>query len=415
MGIGLCLFDLDNTLLRTTDLEAFRGRGNVGVTSADYTKRLIDAAFGPRAPDRHLYTQAQLATLRGQHPGMRWGVFTRSPRHYAATLLGRAYPGLQWDVVIAYEDVRNTKPHPDGVWAAAQATGIESVDEVALVGDEKVDVVCAYRAGCWSFVDQSTWQPRANEHWWALERIPDALFEGAEELGPLLANPALRLPELEYLITGQQLEGRRRRIEKINHFFPRAIGGGYEPIHVMGRLFGEYDEIKHRRGWHALTDQILAHKDATSFPAAWIEAIGSFLKSEGGLSRSVVVTVIPFKPGRRPRLEALLGQVEAAHVPSPRRGPFIPPNEFEFVPDVLAFRPGAVSNHGNYLNAQERFANVGDNLHVQRPDMVAGKHVIVIDDVVTSGATLLWAHRYLTQAGASRVSCLSLAQAIGAN
>ena len=415
MGIGLCLFDLDNTLLRTTDLEPFRGRDNVGVTSADYTRRLIDAAFGPRAPARHLYTQAQLTALRDQYPGVRWGVFTRSPRHYAATLLGNAYPAFQWDVVVGYEDVRNTKPHPDGVWVAGQATGMESTDQIVLVGDEKVDVVCAYRAGCWAFVDQTTWQPREREHWWALERLPDALFEGADELAPLLANPGLRLPELEYLIAGQQLEGRRRRVEKINHFFPRTMGGGYVPIHVMGRLFGEYEEIRPRRQWHALTDQILAHKDATDFPAAWVDAIGSFVKNEGGFSRNVVVTVIPFKPGRRPRLEALLGQVEAAHVPSPRRGSFIPPNDFEFVPDILAFRPGAVSSHGNHLNAQERFANVGDNLYVQRPDVVEGKHVIVIDDVVTTGASLLWAHRYLTQAGASRVSCLSLAQAIGAN
>jgi len=45
MAIELCLFDLDNTLLRTSDLEDFRGRENLGNTSAVYTRRLL-AAFG---------------------------------------------------------------------------------------------------------------------------------------------------------------------------------------------------------------------------------------------------------------------------------------------------------------------------------------------------------------------------------
>src|SRR5690606_18161898 len=135
-------------------------------------------------------------------------------------------------------------------------TGVARPNQVALVGDEKIDVVCAHRAGCWSFIDQASWHPRTNEHWWALERMPDALFEGADQLAGLLAAPGLGLPELEYLIAGQQLEGRRRRIDKINRFFPREHGGGYEPIHVLGRLFGEYEEISRKRRDHVLTRQI---------------------------------------------------------------------------------------------------------------------------------------------------------------
>lgn len=415
MGIDLCLFDLDNTLLRTTDLSPFRGRENVGVSSVDYTRRLLATAFGSGVPSRLLYTASQLAELRRRFPMMRWGVFTRSPRHYALTLLGHAYPEFNWDVVVAFEDVEQTKPHPNGIVKAARETGVARPNQVALVGDEKIDVVCAHRAGCWSFIDQASWHPRTKEHWWALERMPDALFEGADELSRLLAAPGLGLPELEYLIAGQQLEGRRRRIDKINHFFPREHGDGYEPIHVLGRLFGEYEEISRKRRDHVLTRQIHEHKDAQVFPDAWVNAILQFVKNEGGFSRHVVVTVIPFKPGRRPRLESLLAQVATAHVPTPRRGTFIPPNEFTFIPDVLAFRPGAVSSHGNRLSAAQRFSNVGENLYVQRAEAVEGKHVIVLDDVVTSGATLLWAHRYLTRAGAARVSCLALAKAIGAN
>lgn len=412
MSIQLCLFDLDNTLLRTDDLDEFRGRENVNNTSREYTRRLLREY--DRRDDRLLYTPQQLAGLQDKFPDMRWGIFTRAPRHYAKTLLDEAYPDVEWDVVVAYEDVRNTKPHPDGICLAARQLGIQRGDQVALVGDEKIDVVCAYRAGCWVFIDQTSWQPRTREHWYALERVPDALFEGADELERLLAAPHFGVPELEYLITGEQLEGRQLRIDKINHFFPRNIGGGYVPIHVMGRLFGEYEEIRYRRGWHALTDQIIAHKDANQFPAPWIEAMKRFVRMDTLTKPDTVVTVIPFKPGRTPRLERLLDQFAAAYQPprvfAGRRAPAV-----TFGSDVLAFRSGAVSSHGNHLTADQRFANVGDNLYVNRPQNIQGKHVIVIDDVVTTGATLLWSHRYLSDAGARSVSCLSLAQAVGAN
>ncbi len=412
MAIELCMFDLDNTLLRTSDLDGFRGGGNVGNTGAEYTRRL-QAAFGVHG-DRLLYTPGQLADLRAQFPRMRWGVFTRAPRHYTDTLLGQAYPDVRWDVTVAFEDVRNTKPFPDGIWLAAKQLGIKRADQIALVGDEKADVVCAYRAGCWVFIDQTSWHPRVSEHWWALERVPDALFEGANKLGPLLALPFLGVPELEYLVAGERLEGRQRRIDKINHFFPRNIGGDPVPIHVMGRLFGEYQDIRYRRVWHALTHQILDHKDASKFPEPWIEAIQRFVHVDTVAGRDVVVTVVPFKHGRTPRLERLLDQFAANYQPPRvfigRKAPTV-----TFRSDVLAFRPGAVSSHSNHLNPDQRFANVGENLHVSRPQDILGKHVIVIDDVVTTGATLLWSHRYLMQAGARSVSCLSLAKAVGAN
>ena len=411
MSIQLCLFDLDNTLLRTRDLEGFRGRENVNNTSREYTRGLLREY--DRRDDRLLYTPEQLADLQDEFPDMRWGVFTRAPRHYAVTLLEEAYPDVEWDIVVAYEDVRNTKPHPEGIEIAARRLGIRRRDQVALVGDEKTDVVCAYRAGSWSFIDQTSWQPRINEHWYALERVPDALFEGAAELAALLAEPFLGVPELEYLITGERLEGRKRRIDKVNHFFPRNIGGGYVPIHIMGRLFSDYEDIRYRRGWHALTDQIIAHKDAETFPDEWIKAIQKFVHVDTIGKPDTLVTVVPYKPGRTPRLERLLDQFSRVY--EPPRVSFVRNPTVSFRSDVLAFRPGAMSSHGNHLDKDQRFANVGENLHVARAQEVQGKHVIVIDDVVTTGATLLWSHRYLREAGARSVSCLSLAQAIGAS
>ncbi|HRX99546.1 MAG TPA: HAD-IA family hydrolase [Xanthomonadaceae bacterium] len=411
MSIQLCLFDLDNTLLRTSDLEDFRGRDNVNNTGREYTRALL-RTYDSR-DDRLLYTPEQLADLRDEFHDILWGVFTRSPRHYATTLLKEAYPDVDWNIIVAFEDVKNTKPHPDGIYLAAKKCGIKRGDHIVMVGDEKSDVVCAYRAGCWVFVDRTSWRPMENEHWWALERVPDALFEGADELGPLLAAPYLGVPDLEYLIAGEQLEGRKRRIDKINHFWPRSMGVGYVSIHVLGRFFSDYEDIRYRRKWHELTGQILAHKGANTFPGEWVEAIQEFVHMDVLGRSETIVTVVPFKPGRHPRLERLLDQIGKAYQParvSMRRAPTV-----SFCSDLLAFRPGAVSSHGNHLGKDERFTNVGENLHVARPQDVRDKHVIVIDDVVTTGATLLWSHRYLMEAGARSVSCLSLAQAIGAS
>ena len=69
MSIQLCLFDLDNTLLRTGDLEGFRGRGNVNNTSREYTRALLREY--DRRDDRLLYTPGQLAALQDEFPDMR--------------------------------------------------------------------------------------------------------------------------------------------------------------------------------------------------------------------------------------------------------------------------------------------------------------------------------------------------------
>lgn len=413
MSIKLCLFDLDNTLLHTNDLEKFRGRNNLGVTSNDYTNELLNSAFGPGLPDRQIYKAEQLASLKNHFPNMLWGVFTRAPRHYAKTLLNHAYPNYTWNIIIGREDVTQTKPHPDGIWRALEATGIKWTNQIALIGDEINDVVCAYRSGCWSFIDQTTWsRPLNQEQWKTLERVPDALFTDCQKLKTIIENPYRHAPELERLIENETTDGQQLRIDKITHFFPKHYGLSGVTIHILGRLFGDHKELEHRRSWHSLTEQIHTHKNSDNFPEIWIKAIHSFIHKDSIYKKKVVVTVIPFKPDRKPRLEALLNQVEETYSSSKNS---TQKQTIEFFPDILEFQNGAISSHGNHLSRRERFENIGDNLFVKRQEEIRGKHVVIIDDVVTSGATLLWAHHYLLKSGANKVSCLALTKAIGVN
>jgi len=58
---------------------------------------------------------------------------------------------------------------------------------------------------------------------------------------------------------------------------------------------------------------------------------------------------------------------------------------------------------------KDRLKNPAGSLEVARPEKVAGKTVFVIDDVTTTGATLLEAKRALLQTGAKKVICFALA------
>ncbi|GAB4483505.1 MAG: hypothetical protein OHK0031_06830 [Anaerolineales bacterium] len=62
------------------------------------------------------------------------------------------------------------------------------------------------------------------------------------------------------------------------------------------------------------------------------------------------------------------------------------------------------------LNAQQRRENV-QHIFEARPRQVAGKNILLMDDVVTTGATLADAARALREAGAAAVYAFSIARA----
>lgn len=124
---------------------------------------------------------------------------------------------------------------------------------------------------------------------------------------------------------------------------------------------------------------------------------------------ALVITVVPAKPGRVQRLEAMLAQLAASHADLA-----ITAGNIEFVPSVLGYLPGALSHHGNGgLNREQRFVNVRDHLRANSDSGFSGKHVVVIDDVVTSGASLIYAEVCLRAAGASGVTLLALTKNVG--
>lgn len=388
----LCLFDLDETLIRTDDLKDIR-ESCKNSSDQNLLQQVIDGL--ETRDDRHIYKLATLKKIRVTFPQLKLGVFTRSPRSYALKALAWAYPDFDWDIVIAYEDVRNRKPHGDGIALAMDQFGIEYLDRVIVVGDSDVDVRSAYNCGCVVALDKSSWPHKWTwEHWAAQKHIPDAFISAPEALLDVLQNPVNFLPELERSLAGGKNWVQAPRFEKINHFVAQAAeaDNAAYPIHVCGRSFANYPSLSERRKWHDLTHSIEKHKNSTEFPDEWISVVRRFIEAQYPAffgPKRIIVSVVPHRPGREPRLEHFLNQLEASLIEEP-----IKHRTVSVEPQLLAYKDGVRSQHHDHLNMDQRFVNVRDNLIVANPGLIDPlASYLIIDDVTTTGASLIYAYK----------------------
>ena len=79
-----------------------------------------------------------------------------------------------------------------------------------------------------------------------------------------------------------------------------------------------------------------------------------------------------------------------------------------FAPDIL-FRTRRTDSQGGF-NARARAKNVRGAFSVKHPDKIQGRNLVLIDDVLTTGATLEACARTLKKAGAARVDGICLAR-----
>lgn len=342
---------------------------------------------------------------------MKIGVFTRSPRSYAEEVLKWAYPGFNWDILVAFEDVDCKKPNGEGIDLARKKLGLKKDSKAILVGDGSVDVRAAYNANCFVALDMSSWSriKWSNENWRAIKYIPDAILENVGQLIDVLRDPISFLPDLERRLAGDESD-ENSRFEKISHLIPLEFGGGARPIYVCGRYFSDSDSLKRRRAEHALTLSIQDNKNSEHFPSEWLAAIRWFIRlqicEKFPPMRKVVVTTVPNRPERHDRLGVLLDDLKDYLEDNPLK--LI---KIEFDTKLLSYKNGVKSQHLERLGLLDRFSNVRD--HLQVVGKIAGDVTyIVLDDVVTTGASLIYSHDYLRSAGASQVICLGLSKNI---
>jgi ComF family protein len=64
------------------------------------------------------------------------------------------------------------------------------------------------------------------------------------------------------------------------------------------------------------------------------------------------------------------------------------------------------------LDAAARRANVRGAFRLRRPELIVGRHVVVVDDILTTGATLSECARTLQEMGATTVGALTVARVV---
>lgn len=406
----LCIFDLDETLLHTEDLEDTRLK-LANNSDKDLICRLIYQLNSNG--DRLIYTQEFIKGLRNEFPDILLAIFTRSPRSYTEAVLDWAYPDIEWDYLVCYEDVNHTKPNGEGIHLAMDKLDIEDLNKVVIVGDSDVDIRAGYNAGCLTILDRSGWPfKHKSNHWRALELVPDGLIDKPDDLKTFLYEHNRYLPYLEASL--DSMDTSSKRFDKLGYFIPRQIGGDNTsfPVYIAGRNFANYESLYYKRYDHKLTISIEKNKESTEFPEEWLRTIVEFVKKQclGVFFRKVtiIITSVPHRPGRVPRLENLLNQVIELLNDEP-----IDYCNVILVSDLLAYQQGVRSQHGEHLNKEQRFVNVRDHLYVNKKiDFSTIHRVIVIDDVVTTGASLIYSSKYLVDSGARNVVLFAMAKNI---
>jgi ComF family protein len=131
------------------------------------------------------------------------------------------------------------------------------------------------------------------------------------------------------------------------------------------------------------------------------------LESEGGAPHDLI---IPVPLHWRRRLARGFDQSEElarwALVHARQRASKLPALGHRVLARVRATKPQTD------LDAEARAANLADAFLVQRPEVVRGRRVLLIDDVTTTGATARACMQALAQAGACSVQALALLRTV---
>jgi beta-phosphoglucomutase-like phosphatase (HAD superfamily) len=371
------LLDLDNTLCPTDHLRWIRSKGD-------------RVQLAPHLPGLCAYRgmEEALAELARVVP---LGIVSRTHRWYVEDVLTHLFPHVRWRAVVSYDDVPRQKPYPDGLQLAAQRMGLSVPSRIAYLGDSKSDIEAAYHAGMRPVL--CTWEPSSAAIASAQQIIPDAVLAQPAEILSYASDPGTYLPYLESLLRGKTAPTGTRRSVSLGTFDPFRID-------VLGRYFADAGSTLHLHQAHPLSKWIERKDEPGQFEQPrLVEAMRAAvvaLVQEYGLD---TVTVIPGKPGGTPRMERLFSLVG-----DQLRG--VLPVSFEL--GMLAFSEDA--QRIKYFSQSKRREEIERSLRLVGSS--AGKRVMVVDDVLTSGGTMLTARQLLLGGGATYVAGLAMAKTI---
>lgn len=390
------LFDLDNTLASTSKLEDVR----LGQRKWEQISAEVLGSVKPYKPVSDLLGQLK-------NKGVLLGLVTNGPRRYCLPLLNHLGLFQLFDVVVAYDDVgpAGIKPSPVGIRMALKQLGHSATQRVLYFGDETSDMAAAYAAGVTPVL--GSWGSRK-----PIDATP-ALVMSTTDVLDYIDN------RQKYILVAERyakdaLQQRQSSINDDDLFYLGVdVEGRCVPLRkemttlALGRYFTQKSPVTavlHDRHPLSIDIERKSRENPFQIPPYWVELFSEVVTrlKKNGIPLDLV-TIVPSKVGGDDRLERLLDMVEAA---VQTRGSC----PYQFVPDVFKFAPDAKSL--KTLNYEQRSVAIREFLHIKRSKLVAGKSVLVIDDVTTSGATMKRARELLTGAHADRVWGAVLAKSV---
>ena len=161
---------------------------------------------------------------------------------------------------------------------------------------------------------------------------------------------------------------------------------------------------------HHVSEAIRQSKCDAEYPPIWPTIVASVITQLIiSTQRSTLTTIVPSKRGHSQRFEKFLSLVEREAVTLLRQHKTIP--KVLFRQGVFGFSKDALSNRS--LNREQRYANVKEHMYLSNGAVLKDRDVIVIDDVVTTGATLLTAKNLLETSGLSgKITLIALAATV---
>lgn len=393
---NIVLFDLDNTLLSTEKLRELRER-------ADY-----DSLTPEKLTEAVVYKPVHKILEQLQKQDVTLGIVTNAGRKYVEILLKHFNLYNYFAVIVTYSEVKHDgmKPSPIGIQMALDALNAKpNEDTILYVGDEHTDIIAAYRAGVTPIMPS-----------WASRR-PVSTAPSLEMSSDFLLN-YFNDPK-EYSLFGERCADEQTTDFKreLAHFLPLDTSGNVitvksdMSVFCLGRYFSQKSaSTASLHDKHSLSMDISKKLGANKFeiPDYWAD-MTSIVIAKGaeyilGESQDIdIVTIIPSKPGKDDRLERLLDMAK-------QKGRSR--DSVEFIPDMFSFIEDAVSL--KTLGREERSYEIRRSLHLNPKftDSIAGKNILVIDDVLTTGATMSRAEELLKGAGAAYVAGLAIAKTV---
>lgn len=394
--IPAILFDFDNTIANTDSIREIRE-----------TSRYDD--LNDKSMEKvRLYKPVPELLTNLRQLGVRLGVVTNSGSGYVKRVFEHLGLNDAFDTVVTYSDVRaaGKKPSPMGLQLALKNLNLKASPEILYVGDENSDHVAAYHAGITPVMPS-----------WATRKpvsMAPALEMSSAMLLDYVADP------YEYRLFAERCAELANAIydRKKVYFLPLDLSANVVTVKdemtsfCLGRY---YSQKAAKTAWlhdhHALSLEIAKkeEQDVFEIPTHWVEMLAHVVRKGpefafGDKQPFDVITVVPGKKGKDPRLERLLGEIQEAMVKDDYK-----PN---FVPDAFYYIDDAQSQ--KYLGRGERSfeARRALQLNESRASALAGKRVLVIDDVVTTGSTLERAQELSVRAGAARTMGLAIAKTV---